>query len=95
MIDVPEVHRSLQDPALTGQPASTFSIAVEPLEANPPAVPVGIPSQLLERRPDIAAAERTVAQANAQIGVAKAAFFPTLTLAAFLPTSRVAGSYAD
>jgi NodT family efflux transporter outer membrane factor (OMF) lipoprotein len=55
---------------------------MEPLKAIPPVVPVGIPSQLLERRPDIAAAERSVAQANAQIGVAKSAFFPTLTLAA-------------
>ncbi len=52
---------------LTGQPASTFSIAVEPLHANPPAIPLGVPSQLLERRPDIASAERLVAQANAQI----------------------------
>ena len=67
---------------LTGQPASTFSIPVEPLKAAPPAIPIGVPSQLLERRPDIASAERLVAQANAQIGVATAAYFPTVTLSA-------------
>jgi NodT family efflux transporter outer membrane factor (OMF) lipoprotein len=67
---------------LTGQPASTFSIPVEPLTASPPGIPFGIPSALLERRPDIAAAERLVAQANAQIGIAKAAYFPTITLSA-------------
>src|SRR5580704_15617876 len=67
---------------LTGQPASTFSIPVEPLRSSPPAIPVGVPSQLLERRPDIAAAERLVAQANAQIGIARAAYFPTVTLSA-------------
>ena len=67
---------------LTGQPASTFSIPVEPLKASPPAIPFGVPSQLLERRPDIAAAERLVAQANAQIGIARAAYFPTVTLSA-------------
>jgi NodT family efflux transporter outer membrane factor (OMF) lipoprotein len=67
---------------LTGQPASTFSIPIEPLQSTPPAIPFGIPSQLLERRPDIASAERLVAQANAQIGVAKAAYFPTVTLSA-------------
>jgi NodT family efflux transporter outer membrane factor (OMF) lipoprotein len=65
---------------LTGQPASTFSISAEPLQATPPAIPFGLPSQLLERRPDIAAAERRVAEANAQIGVTKAAFFPSLVL---------------
>jgi NodT family efflux transporter outer membrane factor (OMF) lipoprotein len=65
---------------LTGQAASMFSIPVKPLEANPPAIPFGVPSQLLERRPDIAAAERLVAQANAQIGIAQAAYFPTVTL---------------
>ncbi|MFZ0933047.1 MAG: efflux transporter outer membrane subunit [Bryobacteraceae bacterium] len=67
---------------LTGQPASTFSIPIEPLQSSPPAIPFGVPSQLLERRPDIAAAERLVAQANAQIGVARAAYFPTVTLSA-------------
>jgi NodT family efflux transporter outer membrane factor (OMF) lipoprotein len=65
---------------LVGQPASTFSIPVGPLKANPPAIPFGIPSQLLERRPDIAANERLMAQANAQIGIAKSAYFPTVTL---------------
>jgi NodT family efflux transporter outer membrane factor (OMF) lipoprotein len=67
---------------LTGQPASTFSIPVAPLRSNPPAIPFGVPSQLLERRPDIAAAERLVAQANAQIGIAQAAYYPTVTLSA-------------
>jgi NodT family efflux transporter outer membrane factor (OMF) lipoprotein len=67
---------------LTGQPASTFSVPVQPLDSSPPAIPFGIPSQLLERRPDIAAAERLVAQANAQIGIARAAYFPTVTLSA-------------
>ena len=67
---------------LTGQPASTFSLQANALAANPPAIPVGIPSELLERRPDIAAAERSVAQANAEIGVAKAAYFPTILLSA-------------
>jgi NodT family efflux transporter outer membrane factor (OMF) lipoprotein len=67
---------------LTGQPASTFSIPVQALKSNPPAIPFGVPSQLLERRPDIAGAERLVAQANAQIGIARAAYFPTVTLSA-------------
>jgi NodT family efflux transporter outer membrane factor (OMF) lipoprotein len=76
---------------LTGQPASTFSVPVEPLRSSPPAIPFGVPSELLERRPDIAAAERLVAQANAQIGIARAAYFPTVTLsgAAGLESSAI------
>lgn len=65
---------------LIGANPSGFSIPVQPLNAAPPAIPLGLPSQLLERRPDVAAAERTMAQANAAIGVADAAYYPTVTL---------------
>jgi len=77
---------------LAGQPASSFSIAVEPLKTPPPAIPFGVPSQLLERRPDIAASERLMAQANAQIGVAKAAYYPTVTLGASFGLESTKGS---
>jgi NodT family efflux transporter outer membrane factor (OMF) lipoprotein len=67
---------------LIGKGPSEFSIPVRPLTTAPPPIPLGMPSQLLERRPDVAAAERNMASANAQIGVAQAAFYPNLTLTA-------------
>jgi NodT family efflux transporter outer membrane factor (OMF) lipoprotein len=65
---------------LIGKAPSELDVASKPLTITPPAVPVGVPSELLERRPDIAGAERRVAAANEQIGIAMAAFYPTLTL---------------
>jgi multidrug efflux system outer membrane protein len=67
---------------LVGEPASAFQISAPGamLEVRPPRIPAGLPSQLLERRPDVAAAERALAGANARIGVAKGAFFPAISL---------------
>jgi NodT family efflux transporter outer membrane factor (OMF) lipoprotein len=67
---------------LIGQPPAAFSLPPAPLNLQPPTIPVGLPSQLLERRPDIAAAERRVAGANERIGIARAAYFPTVMLGA-------------
>ncbi len=69
---------------LIGKPPADFSLPAAPLDLQPPNIPAGLPSELLERRPDIAAAERRVAEANEQIGIAKAAYFPTVTLNALL-----------
>jgi multidrug efflux system outer membrane protein len=67
---------------LLGKTPAAFSLAVAPLTTEVPVIPAGLPSTLLERRPDIAAAQRTMAASNARIGVAKAAFFPVLRLTA-------------
>jgi NodT family efflux transporter outer membrane factor (OMF) lipoprotein len=67
---------------LLGKVPEEFKLAVKPLEQEPPKIPTGVPSQLLERRPDIAAAERQMAAANEQIGIAKAAFWPDLLITA-------------
>ena len=78
-----EVERAALEHAiavLTGKPPAELSMSRVPLVAPPPQIPTGLPSELLERRPDIAAAERRVQEANAQIGVARAAYFPLIML---------------
>lgn len=65
---------------LVGQPASSFNVPVAPLKAIPPPVPLGVPSDVLERRPDIASLEREIAYENAQVGLARTAFYPHVTL---------------
>jgi NodT family efflux transporter outer membrane factor (OMF) lipoprotein len=76
---------------LMGKPASSFELPVGKFDPNPPQVPVAVPSVLLERRPDIAALERQVAAANSEIGIARAAYYPSLTLSASggLQTSHI------
>jgi NodT family efflux transporter outer membrane factor (OMF) lipoprotein len=67
---------------LLGKPPSDFSVPVKPMLFKPPSIPTGVPSQLAERRPDIAAAERTLAEENAVIGIGYGAFFPQVTISA-------------
>ena len=67
---------------LAGRTPESLSLAEAPLASTPPPIPTGVPSQLLERRPDIASTERRVAEANQRIGIAQAAFFPTLLITA-------------
>jgi len=67
---------------LVGKPAAAFELGVKPLDTNSPDVPFAVPAQLLERRPDVAEQERLVAEANARIGIARAAYYPNVTLTA-------------
>jgi len=67
---------------LMGEPPSAISLPSAPLDTVPPAIPPGVPSQLLERRPDVASAERRAAEANERIGIAQTSFFPTVMLSA-------------
>ena len=78
---------------LLGKVPEDFRLAIKPLEQEPPKIPTGVPSQLLERRPDIATAERQMAAANEQIGIAKAAFWPDLLITA--TGGLQSGSFVD
>jgi NodT family efflux transporter outer membrane factor (OMF) lipoprotein len=82
--------------ALIGRPAPSFALATQAVERTAPALPVGVPSDILQRRPDVASAERAMAAANAQIGVARAAYFPSVLLGPSIGgDSRVLSSLFD
>ena len=98
LIDLNVAHAQLQHAIATliGEPASNFSLSTDGSQVAPPAIPKGVPSQLLERRPDVAAAERRVAASTAEVGQATAAFFPDLMLSASggLESSNLASWFA-